>query len=99
MFHLVFLSQDVDVCTYGDDYYNLGESFISSNCTIRCTCMAGRQLACQNLCQIDDITCETDEVKELWSEQITDSQCSCPRMKCVKKPDGNYNFCLINILF
>ena len=95
MFYLeIHFSPEADVCIVGNAIYNPGDSFVSSDCNSRCMCKSGKQLVCENLCPIVGITCKVDEVKKQWSEQISGSKCSCPRMKCVKKPDGNNDFYL-----
>jgi hypothetical protein len=79
---------EISVCINGDNVYNPGYIFISTDCTTRCTCLSG-YLGCEELCPLSDITCKPGEMKKQWSEQIPDSKCSCPRLKCVKKADGN----------
>ncbi|XP_028407403.1 zonadhesin-like [Dendronephthya gigantea] len=73
-----------DKCIVDGQTYWSGDSFVSSDCSSKCTCNPGGKVFCIPLCPPQGNSCKLDEQAVMVEKRIPGSTCKCPSVKCVK---------------
>lgn len=83
IFLLYFLF--LDKCLINGRSYNLGEDFVSADCTGYCKCKEGGVVLCVSLCPPEAIKCQHHEKTIELSRKVPNSDCTCPTWRCLKR--------------
>ena len=81
-----FVSKGNCVLDYGHTTYQSGDSFLSSDCSSKCTCHPGGNIFCIPLCKPLINDCKVNEQAIQVQENVYNSTCTCPALKCVTNP-------------
>ncbi|CAB4029992.1 kielin chordin [Paramuricea clavata] len=73
-----------DKCVVNGHTHTSGDSFVSSDCSNKCTCHPGGNIFCVPLCSSKGITCKLDEQAVQVQKKVINTTCTCPALKCVK---------------
>ena len=82
--NITFFSFYADKCIVNGHKYTSGDSFLSSDCSSKCTCNPGGKVFCIPLCTPQGSSCKLNERAVQVQEKVFNSTCTCPALKCVK---------------
>ncbi|KXJ11251.1 hypothetical protein AC249_AIPGENE8505 [Exaiptasia diaphana] len=86
--HPAPIAPPIEVCIFERRVYNVGEKFVDSKCTMRCTCHRKNRVACSSLCPPSTIRCQSNQT---LTQKIVPAgpknQCFCSRSICVDNID------------
>ena len=81
----LFLFLFLETCVVDEHSYNLGDGFVSADCSGYCKCHPGGSVFCVSLCPPEGITCQHNEDAIQLSRKIPNSNCTCPTWRCLRK--------------
>lgn len=67
----------------GQTYWS-GDSFVSSDCSSKCSCNPGGKVFCMSLCSPQGNSCKLGEQAVIVQKRVPHSTCKCPSLRCVK---------------
>ena len=73
-----------DTCVVNGHTYRTADTFASSDCLSKCTCHPEGEIFCMPLCSSQRNTCKLDEMAVQVQEIFSNTNCTCPALKCVK---------------
>lgn len=99
---ILYWNSAADPCRNGNNIYSVGETYIGGNCSTNCTCFKGGIIICQPLCPVSFTLspftnlfglCGARETSQIYREQITGTNCSCEKRRCVAGKSILINYC------